>query len=178
MAEVSTIARPYAKAAFECAAQSKELTEWSSMLALASIISQTDKVKLLLDNPSQGHAAKADTFIELCGDALSGSAKNFIRVLAEHKRLSALAAIALDFETLKASLEQSVDVEVASAFELSDGQQEKLKSALRGRWKKNINLQSKVDPSLIGGVVIRAGDMVIDGSIRGKLSQLAESINS
>ena len=178
MAEVSTIARPYAKAAFECAADKGMLTEWSSMLALMAVVSQTPEVRRLLDSPSLGYAEKAATFVDLCGEALSDAAKNFVEVLAEHKRLSVLAAIAANFEALKARLEQSLDVEITSAFELSDAQREKLKAALNSKWQKNISLQSRVDSSLIGGVVIRTGDMVIDGSLRGKLARLAESVNS
>lgn len=178
MAEVSTIARPYAKAAFECAADKGALTEWSSMLAIMAAVSQMPQVRRLLDSPSQGYAAKAALFTDLCGDALNDGAKNFVAVLAEHKRLSVLAAIAADFETLKAGLEQSLDVEITSAFELTDAQQEKLRSALSNKWQKNISLQSRVDSSLIGGVVIRTGDMVIDGSLRGKLARLSEAVNS
>lgn len=178
MAEVSTIARPYAKAAFECAADKGMLTEWSSMLALMAVVSQTPEVRRLLDSPSLGYAAKAAIFTDLCGEALSDGAKNFVGVLAEHKRLSVLTAISADFETLKARLEQSLDVEITSAFELSEAQREKLKAALSSKWQKKISLQSRVDSSLIGGVVIRTGDMVIDGSLRGKLARLSEAVNS
>ncbi len=178
MAEVSTIARPYAKAAFEYAADNGKLVEWSSMLALTASLSQESEVKELFDSASLGYEEKAAAFVGLCDDELDVSVANFIRVLAEHKRLSALTAIAIAFDELKANLEQVVDVKVDSAFELSDEQHEKLKGALSDKWQKNISIQSKVDPSLIGGVVIRAGDIVIDGSIRGKLAQLAETIHS
>lgn len=178
MAEVSTIARPYAKAAFSHAESKDELAQWSSVLALASELASHEDMMKVLESPALSAEQKASIFIDVCGDGLTGEAKNFIKVLAEHKRLAALPAITEAFEVLKANREQSIDVEVTSAFEMSAEQQEKLASKLKNNWQKEISIQVKIDKSLIGGVIIHAGDIVIDGSVRGKLSQLAESVNS
>ena len=112
------------------------------------------------------------------GDDLNSKGQNFIRLLAENKRLVLLPEIAALYEILKANQEKSVDVEITTAFEISSDIAEKLANSLRSRLEREINLATKVDQSLLGGAVIRAGDTVIDSSVRGKLTKLAESINS
>lgn len=178
MAEVSTIARPYAKAAFEHAVEKGELSQWSQALALASVVAAHDDVKSALDSPALSGEQKSAVFIDVCGADLSNEVKNFITVLAEHKRLSVLPAIADAFEVLKSLQEQAVDVDVTSAFELSAEQQANLAEKLKNKWQKEVSVKTQVDNSLIGGVIIRAGDMVIDNSIRGKLAQLSEAVNT
>lgn len=178
MAEVSTIARPYAKAAFEHATEASELAQWSEALATAAVVSSDPDMRRLLDSPSLGNDAKAVIFIDICADSASDGVKNFITVLAENKRLAALPAISQAFEVLKAQKEQAVDVEVISAFELTTEQQDMLARKLKNKWQKEVSIKQRVDDSLIGGVVIRAGDLVIDDSIRGKLMRLTESVNT
>jgi F-type H+-transporting ATPase subunit delta len=109
---------------------------------------------------------------------LNDAGKNFIRLLANNKRLAVLGEIYALFEQLKSQKEMSVDVEVASAFALTDDQANKLAEALKRKLGREVNLTSTEDKSLIGGVVIRAGDLVLDGSVRGKLAKLAETLNS
>lgn len=178
MAELSTIARPYAKAAFAVAVQDSALDSWSSMLGLASAVASQDSVSGLLTDPSLSTERVAQSFIDVCGDSLDGKGQNFIRLLAENKRLVLLPEIAALFDILKANQEKSVDVEITTAFEVSSEISEKLANALKTRLKRDIRLATSVDKTLIGGAVIRAGDTVIDSSVRGKLKKLAEAMNS
>ncbi len=178
MAELITLARPYAKAAFETALQAGALDKWSSMIALSAAVSGEKGVSTVLSSPSLSSHQIAEAFIGVCGDELDEKGKNFISLLAENKRLVLLPEISSLFETLKANQEMSVDVEITTAFEISSDVSNKLAKALKERLKREIILATKVDQSLIGGAIIRAGDNVIDSSVRGKLSKLAESMNS
>lgn len=178
MAEVSTVARPYAKAAFEYAQEKGSLTKWSEMLSLAATVATDSNMKTVLDSPALTSEQKAAVFTDVCGTGLGVEAQNFISTLAEHKRLAALPVISEMFEELKSARDQAVDVEVISAFEMTSEQENKLAETLKAKWQKEVSLTSSVDADLIGGVVIRAGDVVIDGSIRGKLAKLAEAVNS
>ncbi len=178
MAELSTLARPYARAAFEYAAASNELASWSSQLALAAAVASTGKMKKLLGSPSLTTEQQAEQFISVCGDELAEKEQNFIKVLAEHKRLPLLSEISTLFEVFKANREKSVDVEVATAYELDATIQEKLASALSGKLDREVNLHTVVDKKLLGGVVVRAADVVIDGSVRGRLKKLAAAMNA
>lgn len=178
MAELSTLARPYAKAVFSTALASKQLVEWSAMLALSSIVVVDKGMKALIDNPSVTQEQKAKLLLEVCEGKLSEQGQNLLSILAENKRLALLPQIAIQFDQLKAEQEKSVDVEIQTAFELKSEQEEKLAKALAAKLDRKINLSSKVDRSIIGGAVIRAGDLVIDASVRGKLAKLAEAIGS
>jgi F-type H+-transporting ATPase subunit delta len=178
MAESTTLARPYAKAAFQTARQDSALEEWSAMLSLSSAVAGQASVSSVLSDPSLSNEQIAKALIEVCGDDLNSKGQNFIRLLAENKRLVLLPEIAALYEILKANQEKSVDVEITTAFEISSDIAEKLANSLRSRLEREINLATKVDQSLLGGAVIRAGDTVIDSSVRGKLTKLAESINS
>lgn len=178
MAELITLARPYAKAAFETALKDGALDKWSSMIALSAAVSAEKGVSAILSSPSLSSEQIAAAFIGVCGDELDEKGKNFIGLLAENKRLILLPEISSLFEVLKANQEMSVDVEITTAFEISSDVSNKLAQALKDRLKREIILATNVDQSLIGGAIIRAGDNVIDSSVRGKLSKLAESMNS
>lgn len=178
MAELITLARPYAKAAFEIALADSALDKWSSMIALSAAVSEEAGVSRVLSSPSLSSEQIAEAFIGVCGDELDAKGKNFISLLAENKRLVLLPEISTLFEVLKANQEKSVDVEITTAFEISSDVSNKLAQALKDRLKREIILATHVDQSLIGGAIIRAGDNVIDSSVRGKLSKLAESMNS
>ena len=178
MAELTTLARPYAKAAFEHAQAHQQLASWSAMLGLAATVSQDDTMQRVLKAPRLTSAEKATTFNEVCGDKFDAQARNFISVVAENGRLDLLPEIAAQFELYKAEREQSVDVDATSAFALNDEQQDKLAKVLSARLGREVRLHAAEDASLIGGVVIRAGDLVIDGSVRGKLAKLAEALKS
>lgn len=178
MAELTTIARPYAKAAFEFADKANQLEQWSEMLALASAVAQQDNMKLVLASPAITAEQKAKTFLEVCGDQLNEAAANLISNLAGNQRLQVLPEVQELFELHKAQREKSVDVEVTTAFELSGEIQDKLAKALSAKLDREVNVSTLVDKSLLGGALIRAGDTVIDGSVRGRLTKLAEAMNS
>jgi len=178
MAELTTLARPYAKAAFQVALDDKALDEWSKMLGLAASVTRHERLKMLLGSPALTSEQVAQAMIDVCGDELSEKGRNFIRLLAENKRITLLGEIRAIYESLKAQQEKSLDVEVITAFAISDEISDKLATALKNRLQREVRLATRTDQSLIAGAVIRAGDMVIDNSVRGKLAKLAESINS
>lgn len=178
MAELSTLARPYAKAAFEYASAANHLQGWSTSLATAAAVTQQTAVQQLLSSPNYTAEQQANAVIEICGDQLSDKEQNFLRIVAENRRLQLLPQVSAQFNVMKANREKAVDVDVVSATELDDEQQQKLSDALSVKLERTVKLQVSVDKSLLGGALIRAGDTVIDGSIRGRLAKLAESLNS
>jgi len=176
MAELATIARPYANAVFELGKRDNNLDQWSRMLAVLDATARHETVALLLDSPDLPANAKAFRLAEICGEELDDRGQKFLQSLAEHDRLSLLGEVRAQFEDLRAEELKSLEVEVISAYPLSDAQSEALKAALNRRFDKDISIESRVDRDLIGGAIVRAGDMVIDGSIRGKLKKLAEKL--
>ena len=178
MAELSTLARPYARAAFEYARGKGALDSWSSALATAAAVSASERIADRLTSPAYTAGQLADLMIEICGDALDGEQKNFITVLASNKRLPLLVEISELFEKHKADHERSIDVTVASAYPLDESAQQTLAQVLSKKLEREVKVETQVDESLIGGVLIRAGDLVIDGSVRGRLNKLSEAMNS
>jgi F-type H+-transporting ATPase subunit delta len=178
MAELTTLARPYAKAAFAEAVEQNALVQWSDMLSIATQFVADDSVAEVLVHPSLTAEQQAKALTDLCGDKLSQSGKNFLMILSENKRLTLLPQIVEAFEELKAAQEHAIDVTVTSAFELTNAQQETLSQALKNKLQCDVRLIGEVDQSLVGGVIIRAGDLVIDGSVRGKLAKLAEAMST
>jgi len=178
MAELSTLARPYAKAAFVHAKAMQQLAAWSAMLQLAAQLAEHEKVRALMNSPAYTGSGKAARFNQIGGESFNKDLQNFIAVLAENRRLLLLPQIARQFEQYRAEQEQSLDVQVSSAFTLNETQQQQLKTVLGKRLSREIRLEVVEDKSLIGGVLIKAGDTVIDGSIRGKLEKLAEALKS
>ncbi len=176
--ELITVARPYAKAAFGYAAEANDLAGWAEMLRLIAVVSADAKVRQALTSPALTVEQQADTLVALCGEQLSESVQRFIEVLAYNKRLDLLPQIVELFEQLKAEQERSVDVELVAAYPVAQAQQEKLAGALTRRLGREVKLHCSEDKSLIGGLLIRAGDLVIDGSVRGKLNKLANAMNS
>jgi F-type H+-transporting ATPase subunit delta len=177
MAELSTLARPYAKAAFEYAEAEGWLASWETMLATAAAVCLQEKVAGLLASPSHTAGEQADEFVALCGDELTMQVANFIHLLAENKRLALLVQISEQFSAMKAQRESTVDVDITTAFELNPLETEILAKSLSDKLQRSVNVQSEVDTSLLGGVVVRTGDLVIDGSVRGKLAKLSEAIS-
>jgi F-type H+-transporting ATPase subunit delta len=178
MAELSTLARPYAKAAFNAALDSSQQDHWSAQLATLAAISQHETVERLIVNPELSAADKSITLKQLIGEPLNAGGSNLVDVLAENRRLGLLAEISEQFEVLKAEQEKTADVLVTSAFSLSDSQQKMLVEKMTAKLSREVQVTVEIDESLLGGVVIRSGDMVIDGSVRGKLAKLAEAMNS
>jgi F-type H+-transporting ATPase subunit delta len=176
MSEATTIARPYAQAAFEQAQKQGDLKGWSGVLgSVKSIMGNTD-VQALVSNPKVSVAKVEALVLSLTGTGLSQQQQNFVRVLAENRRLPVAAEIAAMYELLRAEAEKSVDVTVSSAFDLSDAQQQKIIAALKTRMGREVRLSCKLDKDLVGGIVIRAGDKVIDGSARTRLTDLTNAL--
>jgi F-type H+-transporting ATPase subunit delta len=173
---MTTIARPYATAAFEYALAHKDLPAWEMMLVSAASVTSNASVIQLLSSPKVTTQQIADLYCEVLASQLDAARKNYILLLAENERLFALPAIAIAFQLARAAQEKTMLVEVISAVKLEDDYQQKLVKALTVRLQRQVELQCKIDPSLLGGAIIRAGDTVIDGSIRGKLTRLNEFI--
>lgn len=178
MAELTTIARPYAKAAFEYALEKNALAKWSEMLQLAATIAMDAGVQALLTNPRVTGSQLTELFQDVGASVFDEAGKNFLNLLADNNRLGALVEIAVLFEGLKAEHEKSVDVRVTAASELSADMKAKLAAKLETKLQRKVNLSYDINPELLGGVIIRAGDMVIDGSVRGKLGELADVLRA
>ncbi|GAA0795699.1 F0F1 ATP synthase subunit delta [Marinobacterium sediminicola] len=178
MAELNTVARPYTKAAFEYARDKGNLDQWSNLLSLSAQAVQDSELARVLSNPALTVEQKAELVIAICEQQIDDAGKNFIFLLAENRRLALLPEIAAQFAILKANLEKKVDVDLTTAFALDDAQQEKLAKALSSKLGREVKLTSQVDKSIIGGVVVRSDDLVIDGSVRARLAKLAEAMNS
>lgn len=178
MATITTLARPYAKAAFEFANTAAALDAWSGMLALTAAVA-TDLVFVeRMRNPGLTRERKADDLLMVCEGRITPEFGNFVRTLAENDRLPLIPVIAELYEQYKAEHDRSITVEVESAFEMNDDQQKTLATALSKRFDRTVTPHVTINPALIGGVLIRAGDLVIDGSVRGKLAKLAEALKS
>lgn len=177
-AENTTVARPYARAAFSVALdEASGLASWSRMLSLLSAAVILGPVRQALDNPRLTTAQEASLLLEIMGEELSDQGKNFVSVLAEYGRMSLLPTIYALFELMKAHHEKTMDVSLISAFEVSDEDTLKLAAALKKRLQRDINFSATVDKSLLGGVIIRTEDTVIDNSVRGKLQKLAQVLS-
>lgn len=178
MAELTTLARPYAKAAFEYAFAHKQLVKWSESLTLLAAIVGQEKVQKALENPALTSKKKAEIVLDISAGQIDESVANFVKALAENKRLMLLAEILVLFNQLKAEIEKTLDVQVITAFKLDSADEESLKNALAKKMNCEVKIENSIDNTLIGGIVIRAGDMIIDGSVKGRLTKLAEAMNS
>jgi len=176
MAETITVARPYAQAAFMFANSQHTLKEWSDMLGLLAGIADDADMHELIESPNVSVAQLADLFIKVGGERLNEKCANFVRVLAGSGRLSLLPEIAALFEIQRRDAEGTIQAEMVTAFAATEAQQTRVVASLRKRLGREIELSCSIDPGLIGGAVIRAGDLVIDGSIRGKLERLGSAL--
>ena len=176
MADKTTIARPYAKAAFAHAFAAKQLGAWLDTLTTAATVVATPGVARLLTSPHVTIAQLAELVGSIVGDVTGAgfdqTARNFIGDLAANRRLAILPEIAGLFAAMKDEVERAVDVDVTSAAPLDERQKGELSTSLEKRLKRSIRLHCAVDPALIGGAVLRAGDLVIDGSLRSRLARI------
>lgn len=177
MAEKLTTARPYAEAVFALARAQNALPAWSEMLALAAAVAGDARVGHLASDPRVERARFLGLFLDICGGRLDPQGANFIRLLVENRRLNLLPEIASLYEGLKAEAEARVEATVTSAFSLEPAQLKTLEQGLQRRLGRAVHLTATVDRSLVGGVVLRAGDLVIDGSVRGRLAALATELH-
>jgi F-type H+-transporting ATPase subunit delta len=178
MAELVTIARPYAEAVFRLGKEKGALAVWSGHLANLSAIMQNADVSACIANPAPTAAQKADVVRSLMGGAVDGDLTNFIQVLADNGRLAVLPEIAEFFENLKDAEEGVKDAVVLSAFPLDDKQRNELLPTLEAHFKSRLNLEIKVAPELIGGVKVVVGDQMLDVSVRGKLEAMATALRN
>ncbi|MEJ2361187.1 MAG: F0F1 ATP synthase subunit delta [Gammaproteobacteria bacterium] len=176
MAEKSTVARPYALAAFGLAKEKDELARWSEMLQFAAMVATDDAMQEYIGNPHVSRDALSKLFLGICEGQLTDMGSNFIKVLIENRRLDVLPEIALLYEQHRAEAERTVEAEVISAFPLSEAQQSLLAEKLKQRLGRSVNLVAKVDSNLLGGAIVRAGDLVIDGSVNGQIDKLAQTL--
>ena len=176
MAETGELARPYAVAAFKQADEEGRLGEWSGMLELLAAIARDPTMSGLVANPGVDRSRLVELFIDVCGDRLSDTGRNFVRVVGQYGRFVLLPDIAERFAEERAAREGRNQVRVTSAFKLSKPQRTTIVEAMEKRLGTKVTLDCAVDDSLIGGVVIRAGDLVIDASLRGRLAQLAQTL--
>src|SRR5467141_1973265 len=177
MAEPSTVARPYAEAAFKLADAAGALGKWSEMLAALAQVAQDARVRAAVADPNLSDARVAGLFIAILAGKLSGEAENFVRVLAQNNRLP-LPEIHRQFEALKNEREGVVEAEVQSAFELTEAQLADLIQRLEKKTGRKVRAQVSVDRELIGGVKVVLGDKVIDGSARAQLGALETALKA
>ena len=185
MAEDNTLARPYAEAIFEIAQSEGKLAEWSAALEAAALVASDEALIDEVDNPKFDDAELLSLLQSVFGGipaaaplaAEQGEGANFLRLLIENGRVAVLPEISAAFESLKAQVENVVDVSVTSAAAISEAEQKQIADALTARLGRDINMTTAVDADLIGGAIIRAGDFVIDGSVRSQLSKLATTLS-
>lgn len=176
MADYSTLARPYAKAVFELARDAKALPAWSEALGELAKLVTAPQVARLIGHPALTKAQLAGALQQALAGKLSAQAVALVRLLVENGRLAVAPAITEQFEQLRAEAESRVDVEITSATAVAPAQQEQLTAAVKKRLQRDVAIDWKTDPELIGGALIRAGDLVIDGSIRGELDRLQTAL--
>ena len=178
MSENVTAARPYAKAAFELAKKGGNYDSWSDRLAFLSAVVSDKTVAAALDDPANTAADRAELVKKIAGDRLDPESTNMVSLLSENNRLSLMGEIGEMYEELRAEEEGVLDANVTSAMALDDNYKSKLAEALQRKFNKKINIIETIDDSLIGGAIVRAGDVVIDGSIKGRLAQLNSNLGS
>jgi len=176
MAEVVTIVRPYAVAAFKLAKEKNALARWSEMLGFAAAVAADPRMQAYIENPETSAAELEKTFLAIVGDKLDETGKNLIKLLVEYGRLGLLPQVATAFEELKAQDEGVLEAEITAAVTPTDAEVQALVKRLESKFGKKIEANVKVDPEIIGGVKIIVGDTVIDASVRGQLQELAYTL--
>ncbi|WP_417657408.1 F0F1 ATP synthase subunit delta [Pseudidiomarina aestuarii] len=177
MSELTTVARPYAKAAFDFAVENGALEKWNDMIAFAAAVA-TDATMATFLSSAETLEKKTDVYVQVCGEQLDENGQNFVRLMAENGRLKALPAVLALFGELRADYEKEVVVDVTSATKLLKKQQDELVKALEKRFSRKVKLNCTVDENIVGGLYIKAGDTVIDGTVRGKIDRLAHALQS
>lgn len=174
--EANTIARPYAEAVYRLASDQGTLDGWSELLGFYAAVMSEPGISGVTSNPQLTRDRLAELMLDIGADRVSVEGANFIRLLAENGRLNVLPEIATQYERLRQESQGTLAVEVATAFALDAEQQQALAQTLKARLGRDVSITSVQDPELIGGARIRAGDLVIDGSVQGQLRQLAKEL--
>jgi len=177
MSELATLARPYAVAAYKWAKEAGKTEQWSVTLDFLAALMRNESIAMAASNPTANREQFTQSFLDLCQGRLDRESENFVRLLVVNRRLGLLAQISEQFEQYRADEEGYVKVSVRSAYPVDDGQRQQLESVLSKTLGKSPRLEIAVDESLIGGVVIKAGDRLIDASVRGQIQRLAKILN-
>ena len=182
MSDFETASRPYARAIFELATSENNLQDWGDSLQVAAVVASDADMQAMFELPSMLASEQRDLFISVMSvvqgaPELSADFQNLIALLAENNRLAVLPSIAVSFETLKREAEGKIEVQVRTARKLSASQQDAMAKSLAKKLGKKISVTTEIDESLIAGAIIQAGDMVIDGSAKGRLNKLTTVLN-
>lgn len=177
MAERSTIARPYAQAIFQLAEASGDFSRWSEALQVLAVAARDPNLESLLGSPRIGRQELAGLLIDIAGERLDQHGQNLVRLLADGRRLALLPDIAVQYEELRARAEGTIEARLITALPVDATASEQIAAALSKRLNRKVTLTTETDPELLGGAVVRAGDLVIDGSVRGRLERMAATLN-
>ena len=177
MADFTTAARPYARAIYQLAEQSSSVENWGDVLALLAAVTSDDLMIAIIDNPQMSSEKKAEQLIKVVEDKVNQQQQNLIKLMAENGRLKTMPDVADQFEAYRADAEGKIDAVAFSAFELSQDQQDTIITTLKNKLGREVSLTTSIDESLIGGVVIKAGDTIIDGSMKAQLESLALTLS-
>jgi len=177
MAEIATIARPYAEASFRAALEAKDLAGWSDGLALAGAIAGEEQMAELLGNPRLTRAQKLELIFGVGGDRLPGPVRNLVTLLVEGTRAVLLPEIASQFEALKREHESVVRARIVSARPLADAERDDLVASIARKYGRKVEATVEIDASLIGGARLHVGDEVINASVRDALAQMAVALS-
>ncbi|MEO6928633.1 MAG: F0F1 ATP synthase subunit delta [Casimicrobiaceae bacterium] len=178
MAELQTVARPYAEAAFEIAHDAGTLPQWSAALKVAAAVAADSRMEEALDNPRLDSAAKETMFLAVAGDGFAAEVRNFIRVLIDADRITLLPQVSVLFEARKDAVDNVARADIETAMALTDAQVATLEKSLARHFGKTIKATVRINPTLIGGARITVGDRVIDGSVQGKLTTMANELSA
>ena len=176
MAEIAALARPYAEAAFDIAQEKNDVDGWSNMLEFLDAAVQELKAANIVNNPRVPKSDFEKLILDIGADQLTPEGINFVRLLTQNGRISLMGEISSQFEKRRSEIQGSLDVSVATALPMSAEDEQNLASKLSASFNKQVKISVTEDPSLIGGVVIRAGDKIIDGSLSGQIQQLAKQL--
>lgn len=176
MSSLTTLARPYAKAAFELARSDDNLAYWDDMLSAVAVVTADESMARWLQSPFATEEKAVEIIVEAIGGEIDPRFEGYLRVLADNGRLSLCSEISQLFKQLRQDAEKCLQVRVVSAVSLQDAQIERMKAALAKRFDREITLNNNIDPDILGGAIIYAGDQVIDGSLKGRLKRLESSL--
>jgi F-type H+-transporting ATPase subunit delta len=174
--ELSTLARPYAKAVFELAHESGSLPAWSQVLKILAATVADGGIAALLADPRLSRVTVGQVLSDALGQQLDAQGRNLVRLVAENNRVPLLPEIAREFEVLRAQAERRVEVDITTAAPVDEGLRQKLIETVRRKLAREVDVTWATDPALLGGAVIRAGDLVIDGSVSGELVHLRQAL--
>lgn len=178
MAEISTLARPYAQAIFNLANANNTLKAWSDTLALLSEVAANESMIEVISNPDVSSEQTVSLFLDVCKDNLDEQGINLVKLAAENDRLEIFPHIAESFEVMRAEEEGSIEAQVTSAYAVNATQKKSIAAALKEKLGREVTIKTNTDKSLLGGVIIRAGDIVIDGSVKTQLEKITHSLLS